>query len=338
LQVRFSLDPLDPCFIAPKPKNSVPESTVLKLQDEGRLVQTRKRDGYFTHAVFTKRGTRLYTRGHADVTDRYPSIAGEISELGLPVNTVLSGELLVDQGGFDNFSLLSEVTKSDLETSLGLQNAYPMRYMIFNVPVLRGRDITNVINRRRFDYIQELFLKRETKFTHLQPLIELTGEFQINKELVRKQRWEGMVVYDTLAGTRFELHGKLATPPRPVGAWKWKPLKEDDFIAYDFVLATKGKNEGRVKDFKLAQVNRQTGAPVDCGKLSLGLSFDQRLQFTDKSLYPLVLEVAFESRFYPQGTLKNGRIRRIRDDKSPEECLFPTNAELLAYSSPEEKD
>lgn len=336
MPVNFSLHPLDPRFIAAKPKNSVLESTVLKLQDQGRLVQTRKRDGYFTHAVITKKGTRLYTRGHADVTGRYLDIAGEISDLGLPTNTVLSGELLVDQGGFDEFALLSEITKSNVEASIELQQSYPLRYMLFNIPILRGRDITSVANRKRFDYIRELFLKRETRLTHVQPMVELPGEFATNKNLVRRRRWEGMVLYDSMAGTKFALHGKLATPPRPIGAWKWKPLLEDDFIAYDFVIATKGRNIGRVKDFKLAQIHPGTGQRIECGRLSLGLSFEQRLQFTDPSLYPLVLEVAFESRFYPQGTLKNGRIRRIRDDKAPEECLFPTDEELLAYSRPEE--
>ncbi len=336
MQVKFSLDPLDRRFIAAKPKNSVPESTILKLQDEGRLVQTRKRDGYFTHAVFTRKGTRLYTRGHTDVTGRYPDIAGEISELGLPINTILSGELLVDAAGFDEFSILSQITKNDIGASLELQRSHSLHYMIFNIPILRGRDITSVVNRKRFDYIQNLFLRHDIRFNHLFPLTELESEFHVNKELATRQRWEGMVVYDAFAGTRFELHGKLATPPRPVGAWKWRPLKEDDFIAYDFVLATRGRNIGRVKDFKLAQVDRETGKLIDCGKLSLGLSFEQRLEFTDKNKYPLVLEVAFESRFYPQGTLKNGRIRRIRDDKAPEECLFPTDAELRAYSKPEE--
>jgi len=61
----FSLDPLEPNFVPAKPKNSVKDSVVKKVEDAGNLLITRKRDGYCHLAVKTSDRIRLYTRGIA---------------------------------------------------------------------------------------------------------------------------------------------------------------------------------------------------------------------------------------------------------------------------------
>ncbi len=59
-----------------------------------------------------------------------------------------------------------------------------------------------------------------------------------------------------------------------------------------------------------------------CGEGGVGLSAVQKRELMNDALYPFVVEVRFELRKL-NNTLKHPVILRIRDDKRPEECIFP---------------
>ncbi|MEK9180274.1 MAG: hypothetical protein AAB897_02585 [Patescibacteria group bacterium] len=317
----FSLDPLDPKFVPAKPKHSIEESKVLELERAGNLIITRKRDGYRHLAAVTSRGVRIYTRGIEEVTDNYPEITQEIFQrLAIsPRGTLLDGEMIIDEGGKDNFERLAQVAKSNPERARKLQESAPVRFMIFDVLVHGGELVTDLNYRTRLFMLRQMFPQRAPE--HISLLEVLDCPFAEATKLVRKENWEGLVLYDATKTTEFRLDGKKDQPKRPEGCWKWKPLKEDDFIAKSFAYGS-GKNKNRMGKLFLFQIDHQTGEEISCGEVGGGFTDKDREDFV-RAQYPLVVQVEFQKRF-PSGALRHPQFLRLRTDKSPAECLLPT--------------
>jgi ATP-dependent DNA ligase len=131
-----------------------------------------------------------------------------------------------------------------------------------------------------------------------------------------------LVLYDAHAGSEYRLDGKTELPPRPDGCWKWKDYAEGDFVATGWVPSTSNRFKGLVKDLLIAQYHPVSGDLVPWGKVGVGLTSSERLQYTDNSLYPMVFEVKFETRT-KNNRLIAARILRRRFDKLPRECVSP---------------
>ncbi|MEK7802183.1 MAG: hypothetical protein AAB276_06995, partial [Pseudomonadota bacterium] len=154
-------------------------------------------------------------------------------------------------------------------------------------------------------------------------------------------------IYDTNGKSAYRLDGNDDNPPRPVGCWKRKPIREEDFIAYGWVRGTKGKrHENRMGKLLLAQVDKKTGEQIVCGEVGIGFSDKQRDEYANDKLYPCVAEVHYERRFPPrkiskgrvQCALCNPRFGRLRDDKKPNGCILPEELSSLLPTQKTQED
>ena len=77
-----------------------------------------------------------------------------------------------------------------------------------------------------------------------------------------------------------------------------------------------------MKDLTIAQYDRKRGELVDWGRIGVGLSKQDRIDYMNDALYPMVFEIKFE-RTTTNNRLIHGRIMRRRLDKAPRECITP---------------
>lgn len=327
---------LDPRFVGPKPINTVEDRVLLELQDHKRLITSRKRDGHCHYFLVSLRGAvKLYTRTHFEVTSHYPHIVEELVSLTLPRPFLGALELFVSDGEKDKLCAIGAARHLKPEKLPEYFKKVRVQGMIFNSFIAGGVDISEWSHAKRFEEIHNHIAKR--KVPHLRGIELLSEDLEGAEKRVLEHGWEGLVCYDSEASTRYKLDGNHSSPPRPIGMWKRKPLFEDDVYALDYVVAKEGKNLDRLKDFLIYQKDPATGQDVACGRVSLGLTFEERLKFLDRNLYPIVLQLGFDART-EAGMFRHARILRIRDDKSPEECHFPNANELQIYNGPRKRE
>ena len=311
----FSLDPLDPKFVPAKPRQEIDEEEVLKLEKEGKVIYTRKRDGNRLFAATTNR-IRLYTSGINDVTDNYPHIIAEIKKMKLPKDTLLDGEVFVQVDGKDNLPLIGSIMKNKPEKSKEIQKSNPAHYMIFDVPVLEGKELFKETNLERIQTVHRFFSRAKFSPKFIFPVEILTCPLKEAQEIVRANNWEGLVIYVKDGVSDFRVDGR--PNPRPKTCWKWKPLKEDDFIVREKIWVPEGDNQ-RLKEVVLTQIDFETGKEFYCAKLG-GFEKEIKKYLADAEL-PLVMQVEFMSR-HESGKLREPRFMRLRDDKKPDECIY----------------
>ncbi len=311
-------DGLPEGFVLAKPldQKDFNESVVYKLEEESDLLITRKRDGWKLFAVINDNRVRIFTAGLNEVDARLGHLKKELESLRLPANTVLAGEGLIDIDSRDDITkVISIFQSSDTDKSLSLQKKYgPVKFMIFNIIFHGGMDLTHLPYADILALINSFFRK---KLKYVMPVLVLNMKYDQAKELVRKKEWEGLVLYDKNYRISYRLDGK--NPQRPKGCYKWKPILEDDFIVRQWIPAP----DGHLKEVVLLQIDPATKEEFVCGKLG---SFTKKMRefLKNEATYPLVMQIEFEMRF-KSGKIRNARFLRLRDDKTPSECIAPKN-------------
>ncbi len=317
--IDFSLDPLDPKFVPAKPKQEIGEKKVFELEKSGNAIYTIKRDGHRHLIAITKKGIRIYTRSIIEVTDRYPHIVEQIKKMKFPDNTLLDCEIFVSVGGKENLGCMTTVTNSSAEKSIEFQKKNPVSVMIFDIIVLKNKVMSEVFYKVRLGMIWWFFTESNYLPDDILPIEISPLPFEESKNLVRENGLEGLVVYDANGTTQYRLDGKSNLSPRPNVCWKWKPLKEDDFIVSKKIFVD-GENGRRFKEVVLTQIDAKTGEEFECGKLG---TFDAKTRaYLDKAVFPLVMQVEFVSRYEKSQKIREPRFMRLRDDKKPEECIY----------------
>jgi bifunctional non-homologous end joining protein LigD len=154
-----------------------------------------KLDGYRAEAVRTADGIILYSRNGNSLGKKFPYIVEALSDL--PPDTIIDGELVaLDESGHPTFNLLQNYTGTSQH----------IRYFVFDVIVLKGRDLKSLplLERRK--------LLALLPFTNQR--IAISEVFNIPAETmlvaVKQQQLEGVVAkrLDSLyeAGMR-QAHG-----------------------------------------------------------------------------------------------------------------------------------
>jgi DNA ligase D-like protein (predicted ligase) len=101
------------------------------LPSDARWRYELKLDGYRAIAYRSTGGVQLRSRNDNDFSARYAPILKGLAKL--PVDTVIDGEVVaLDEDGRPSFQLLQNYASS----------AAPLLYFVFDVMVLRGRDVT----------------------------------------------------------------------------------------------------------------------------------------------------------------------------------------------------
>jgi DNA ligase D-like protein (predicted ligase) len=198
-------------FIAPMECLSVP-----KLPEDPQWVWEIKLGGYRALGV-KGRETILYSRNGKNFNKRFPQIAEAIRNL--PANTVIDGEVVaLDDSGRPDFHRLQHFTAERSR----------IRYFVFDLIILRGRDLTGLPMSERRELMKTFKLHS--------PRIRLSEQFHISGDdmlaAVRKQQLEGVI------GKRKD---SLYEAGKRTGAWvKMRINKAQEFVIGGFVPGPHG--------------------------------------------------------------------------------------------------
>jgi DNA ligase D-like protein (predicted ligase) len=119
---------LKPKFIEPMECLAVP-----KLPEGLQWVYEIKLDGYRAEAIRTAGGVAFYSRNGKSLNKKFPYIAEALSDM--PPDTIVDGELVaLDDAGRPEFNRLQNYSAASPH----------IRYFIFDVIVLKGRDLTRI--------------------------------------------------------------------------------------------------------------------------------------------------------------------------------------------------
>src|SRR3982751_3907763 len=120
-----------------------------KLPDGDEWLYELKHDGY--RGIAFKTGGKLYlrSRNDNDFNLRYPTITKPLS--ALPNETVVDGEIVAfDESGKPSFNTLQNHGSSSV----------PLAYLIFDVMILAGRDVTKLPLEARQELLQAKVLPK----------------------------------------------------------------------------------------------------------------------------------------------------------------------------------
>lgn len=311
-------------FVLSKPmkQGQYDESEIHALEQAGRLIITRKRDGWKLFAsTDAKWRHRFFTDGPREIDDgRLDALARAFSGDVVDARSLIVGEAHFDKDGSDELSLVqSFFAQKDPAKAIAIAEANGgIRFAPFGALYVHGLRIQAPFG-VQLERLQERCARLGTPAVRPPEVLKMT--FDEAKKLVVAKGWEGLVLYDAEFRYEFRLDGK--DPKRPSGCWKWKPVNEDDFIVRDRIF----RPDGALKELVLSQIGPD-GREFYCGKLG---AFDAKTRATVASLpTPFVVQAEYDERYKKTGKLRVPRFVRVRDDKRVEECTVATG-----YPEPE---
>jgi DNA ligase D-like protein (predicted ligase) len=198
-------------FIEPMECLAVP-----RLPDGPQWVWEIKLDGYRAIAV-KGRDTILYSRNGKNFNMRFPQIAEALRDL--PADTVIDGEVVaLDESGRPDFHRLQHFTAE----------ASRIRYFVFDLVILRGRDLTGLPLSERRELMKTFKLHS--------PRIRLSEQFHISADdmlaAVRQQQLEGVIA---------KRSDSLYEAGRRSGAWvKMRINKGQELVIGGFIPGPHG--------------------------------------------------------------------------------------------------
>ena len=283
-----------------------------------------KWDG-FRAIAYIEESFSIKSRNEKELKDTFP----ELQELKkLAKNIVVDGEIIVMREGKPDFQSLLERGKAVSEGEIQRQeNRLPAVYIVFDILEKEGKSLTKLSLMERKTILKESL--REGSNVLLCDFIEEKGETYF--QLVLEKGLEGVVAKKK--DSQYE--EGLRT-----GSWlKIKKLKTCDCVIFGY---TKG-NENRGATFGALLLGvYDNGKPVYLGKVGTGFT-QQMIKFlfdkfekikTDTAPFKpeagdsvtwlepkLVCEVAYQV-LTRDIRLRMARFKRLRDDKSPEQCTF----------------
>ncbi len=283
-----------------------------------------KWDG-FRAIAYVEESFSIKSRNEKELKDTFP----ELQELKkLAKNIVVDGEIIVMREGKPDFQSLLERGKAVSEGEIQRQeNRLPAVYIVFDILEKEGKSLTKLSLMERKTILKESL--REGSNVLLCDFIEEKGETYF--QLVLEKGLEGVVAKKK--DSQYE--EGLRT-----GSWlKIKKLKTCDCVIFGY---TKG-NENRGATFGALLLGvYDNGKPVYLGKVGTGFT-QQMIKFlvdkfekikTDTAPFKpeagdsvtwlepkLVCEVAYQV-LTRDIRLRMARFKRLRDDKSPEQCTL----------------
>jgi bifunctional non-homologous end joining protein LigD len=174
-----------------KPTNSIDKTVLLKPMlakikefpfDDDEWVFETKYDGYRALALCDGRGkVSLYSRNLMSFNSNYPGIVEELKKM--PHHCILDGEVVVEDGkGLSNFQHLQNYrTAKD----------YTLKYYVFDLLNLDGKDLTNLPLLARKELLQLLLHKTKMKNVIYSEHIVGKGISLYKKAI--KNKWEGIM-------------------------------------------------------------------------------------------------------------------------------------------------
>lgn len=317
--------PKELCFY--KPKNSIDDKKIAKLEASGDAVFTVKRDGMMHIVGRNDYKTEIYSRRMDEVSDKYPHLMKAFHNL--PYNTILLGEMVLIKDDADDFNSVSRICRSDPDKAIERQDELgKLQYYIFDVAQHEGENLlTTRTYKDRLKIIHDIVNKLNSEYVLASEVINKPHKDALKE--IQDRGLEGLVVWDAKGKMKdneaYTMNGKAY---RPNVLWKSKPKYEDDFIVRfdpenNIGEYGSGKNYGKVKSVHLYQLD-ESGQEVFLAKCGGGLSDEQRAFYT-KTNYPRVWRVEYDSIQPKTGSLRFpvfNADRTLIGDKTLEECLM----------------
>jgi bifunctional non-homologous end joining protein LigD len=183
--------------------------------DPKRLIYQLKLDGY--RAVAFKAGGKVHlrSRNNNDFASRYPDIAEALKHL--PDNTVIDGEIVAfDEDGRPSFNTLQNHGSSGV----------PLVYFVFDVMVLRGKDVMGRPLEERLTLLVSKVLSK--LYEPIRPTVRLDAPLPALIESVEQGGLEGLV-----AKRRHSLY----EPGLRSGAWlKMRVSQGQEFVIGGYTI------------------------------------------------------------------------------------------------------
>lgn len=326
--MQFRFDPLPEGFVLAKPIQwgEYDESIIHNLERTGTLLITRKRDGWKLFVVFCRGKIKIYTAGLNETDRRLNHLKEEFTKLALPPKTVLVGEAVASNTA-DDISFVQRVMQSEETTALELQEKCGrIHFVQFGAVFFGGKSVAAKPYHAILRIISDMHVRSSGTLRYIQPVQVLDIPYDAAKTLVRKNNWEGLVLYERNFVNSYRLDGK--NPERPEGCYKWKPLTEGDFIVRGWIPS---KNDAaRFKEVELLQIDPISGKEFACRRFG---SFTNAMKkyLRNEAMYPLVMEFEYDMRFPKSGKLRTAYFRRLRPDKKISECIAPQTYQSTEY-------
>lgn len=169
---------------------------------------------------------------------------------------------------------------------------------------------------RKAFYVPEIYPDWKKFFEVINGKVQPTG-------VAKKEKWEGFVLrVRGKSAVTYTLNGKAERK----GAYKWKFMKEGDFVVSEVQLGEAGRHASVYAKFKIGQY--QDGELLDCGWAGPGILTHEELEQYTKEIdskklkLPFVVEIEFREFQEDSTKLEHPVIQRIRFDKEPEECIY----------------
>lgn len=265
--------------------------------------------------------------------DRFPQLIEAIEKT--PRGTILLAELVAGDDLSDRWQV-AEVMKSLTPRALSLQQERGwLRAVVWDVAWWEEEQLIGVIEYRHRIDLTLLLCAESPDYTLIEPEIYMEGQYTTETGLLvlaRENGWEGYVVvdpYDTYGDRGFTLRGKA---DRPVACGKLKPVFEDDFVAMwspeeGVGSYGSGKYSGLLGAVELYQINKAGDLVYIC---ACGNGFPAAFiqENSSPESWPKVLQVEYASRTYISDGDSSNALQfpcfvRVREDKTPEECVNP---------------
>lgn len=309
-------------FAPAKPLNSIDPKELIAMEQAGRLMLQRKRDGMRHFIFFGSDRVQIFTRRMENASGQFTTVIEQLDSYRTQLaGTVLDAEFIVDKDGADSFVDVASICRSgDAKAQERLRYVKGWSFMVFDALYVKGHETFRKPYRDRHDLVKAIVLGMAgAGIAGLEPVEVLCMSMADALEQVKKNKWEGLVAWEADKATVVQLNGK----PKRINCAKVKPLLEDDFVSTGYELGN-GANSDVVGALLINQYI--DGKLTAVGKVGTGFSQAQRKEALGWK-FPCVVQVEFSERT-PDGSLRFPVFVRKRDDKAPEECVFTPQTSL----------
>ena len=320
VQAKINLDklPTNLCPNKPISQSQLPE----KIEDNPLTYGQRKHNGHCIILVKGKKVEKVYTRRMEDITEYVigiPVIADAMYKLPLQ-------SFVLHEAVFYHNTLKKEVPRfvaqiirvqdetEALSRYADLSKIGKFSMIPFDALFLDGRFIGDM------DYIARYCLLEKHG---IQPP-EIIKDWKGQLDYAKNNNWEGFVL--RIPGPKSHVSYTMDGKAHRAGSWKYKFVKEGDFFVDEVLKGKSGKHAKFYAKFHVGQYDDK-GFAIDRGYVGCGtLSHEELAQLTkdidsQKRKLPFVVEIEYQSIHDDTGKLEFGQIQRIREDKTPEECI-----------------
>jgi hypothetical protein len=319
----LELDRLPKAFCPSKPISKCPS----KVENNPKTYAQRKMNGNCLILVKSKE-KKVYSRGMKELT----ATMLQIPEVQILMNAMETGDMLNTEIRFVNKSNGKESTaavgslvrtKDPVEVMQKYKEFCKIGYFqicIFDKLFHKNKFIGNTLDYlERYKLIEDYHSDFSTQWT----VPELIFDWKKQIATAKKEGWEGFVL--RVPGEAFVTYTTNGKADR-AGCFKFKFMKEGDFVVSEVALGSSGKHASLYARFKLGQY--KDGELLDCGWAGSGtLTHEELAQYTkdiDRKILklPFVVEVEYRDVQEEGYKLEHPVIQRIRFDKNVNECIY----------------